>query len=186
MRFGVADETDERVEPVDLGVLWDIGAPMPHLLQREDHAFLVFYLREPDQAKVPDVGVIEWFFCGGAALGGLNDEAFAGHPLYGRGLDRLGYEAGEVRGSRWIAEWEQANRVHRDHSTARFAGYRHFILAFHDSTFECVAGGFISYRTGKRLDQVVSELARCVVEEVAAPYEVALEDRVWRPRGPAA
>jgi len=66
-----------------------------------------------------------------------NDEALNAHPLYGRGL--RDYEFAEVENSLWMAELEQANRVHPDHSPRSFADLRHFILPFHDSTFECVA-----------------------------------------------
>jgi hypothetical protein len=70
-------------------------------------------------------------------LGAPNDESLNAHPLYGRGLRR--YEFAEVEDSPWIAELEEANRVHPSHSPDAFADLRHFILPFHDSTFECVA-----------------------------------------------
>ena len=34
------------------------------------------------------------------------------------------------------------NSVHPYHKKAHFEPYRHFVFAFHDSTFECVARGF--------------------------------------------
>jgi hypothetical protein len=43
------------------------------------------------------------------------------------------------RDSPWIAALERRNRVHRLHDPERFASRRHFILPFHDSTFECIA-----------------------------------------------
>jgi hypothetical protein len=47
-----------------------------------------------------------------------------------------------VDGSRWIAEWELANRVHRDHDAHRCRKLRHYLLELHDERFECVAAGF--------------------------------------------
>ena len=70
-------------------------------------------------------------------LGSPNDETLNAHPLHGSGLRH--YEFAEVENSPWIAELEQANRVHPSHSPESFADLRHFILPFHDSTFECVA-----------------------------------------------
>jgi hypothetical protein len=32
---------------LDLGVAWDIGAPLPHQLASEGRTFLIFYLRDP-------------------------------------------------------------------------------------------------------------------------------------------
>ena len=70
-------------------------------------------------------------------LGAPNDETLNAHPLYSRGLQP--YEFAEVENSPWIAALEKANRVHPHHSPGVFADLRHFILPFHDSTFECVA-----------------------------------------------
>jgi len=39
------------------------------------------------------------------------------------------------------------NAVHPRHSDAHFAALRHFVLTFHDATFECVAA---SYSVSKR------------------------------------
>ena len=51
----------EQVIPLDLGVRWDPGAPMPHLLQSENRTYLVFYLMEAvqgwDQTTVEVVDV---------------------------------------------------------------------------------------------------------------------------------
>lgn len=35
------------------------------------------------------------------------------------------------------------NAVHPSHLPESYSAYRHFILAFHDSTFECVAKGYL-------------------------------------------
>jgi hypothetical protein len=50
VRFGHDRDTAEKVEPVDFGLVWDIGAPTPHLIQSEHRTFLAFYLSEPDPA----------------------------------------------------------------------------------------------------------------------------------------
>jgi RimJ/RimL family protein N-acetyltransferase len=127
-------DTAERVEPVDFGLVWDVGAPTPHLIQAEHRAFLAFYLSEPDPT---------W------------DGTWVREDS-----PRRGYASAEVLGSPWIGEWEEANRVHDYHSPKQFADYRHFILQFHDSTFECVAKGFISYRTRLSMPSLLAELAR--------------------------
>jgi hypothetical protein len=73
-------------------------------------------------------------------LGPPNDEAFSGHPLAGRGL--APYRVFEVDGSSWLKSLERMNAVHPAHRPEHFADYKHFIFAFHDSTFECIAKGF--------------------------------------------
>jgi hypothetical protein len=188
VRFGNDRGPEERLVPVDVGLDMDFGAPIPHLIQAEHRAFLAFRLSEPDPTwdgtwvKVvspsdedeSELGVIEWLRCGGAVLGGLNEEAFHGHPLWKRGPEDapIGFTSSEVLGSRWISEWEEANRVHEAHSPSQFADYRHFIIPFHDSTFECVAKGFIAYRTRQSMSSLLIELARRVVDNRPLNFEL--------------
>jgi hypothetical protein len=44
-----------------------------------------------------------------------------------------------VHDSVWIARLESQNRVHPQHNPAPYQALRHFILLFHDSTFEVLA-----------------------------------------------
>jgi len=44
---------------------------------------------------------------------------------------------------------ERMNAVHPQHTSQLFARYRHFVFAFHDTTFECVAESFdVAVHTG--------------------------------------
>ena len=70
-------------------------------------------------------------------FGSPNDEAFDGHPLASRGLDP--YTTSEVFESSWRAALIATNRVHPAHSDAHFDGVRHFVIAFMERTFECLA-----------------------------------------------
>jgi hypothetical protein len=69
-----------------------------------------------------------------------NDEAFHGHPLMGRGLHAYG--AFRVVNSPWIAELASINAVHERDDPQLWSGLTHYLLGFHDSTFECFAAGF--------------------------------------------
>jgi hypothetical protein len=77
--------------------------------------------------------------------GSPNDEAFSGHPLSKRGLTPYG--AFEIKNSTWIRQLMEMNRVHPHHKDESFSACRHFVLSFHDSTFECVASSY-SLKTG--------------------------------------
>ena len=66
-----------------------------------------------------------------------NDEALLGHPLYERGLRP--YAAFEIENTSWVRALDKLNRVHPRHSPRLFAGLKHFIFAFHESVFECIA-----------------------------------------------
>jgi hypothetical protein len=176
--------TNERVRPTEVGLRWDGGAPLPHLLQSELRTFLAFYLDDPSRdgtrgegvdptsTKPAPIGVIEWLSCMGAVLGGPNDEAYHGHRLWEQGLSSVGaYRAAEVDGSAWVAELERSSRVHESHRPEAYTEYRHFILGFHDSTFECVAAGFRAFRADDSMPHVLAILAVAVDQRAELPFE---------------
>jgi hypothetical protein len=159
---------------------------MPHLLQSESRTFLVFYRPDPPAGwdgtfvEVVDptspapaaLGIVEWIRCRGAVLGGPNDEASAGHRQWNQGLSDVGwYRAAEVLNSRWIVDLETANRVHPQHRPERFAAYRHFILGFHDSTFECIATGFRAWTTSSSMPDALATLAKHLDDQSDLPFD---------------
>lgn len=147
------DAQDEVVELSD-APRPDIGAPLPLVLADEHHLLLAYLVSEPDPAwegsyttiVSPDsdgltVAIVHFRRPSAHLFGPPNDEAFAGHLLASRGLRP--YRVFEVRHSSWLGKLERMNAVHPQHDRERFlAGRRHFVFAFHDSTFECVARGF--------------------------------------------
>ena len=92
------------------------------------------------QESVEPVAIVRFHRPAAHMFGPPNDEAFSGHPLADRGLQPYG--AYEVRGSSWIRRLERMNSVHPSHSPESYRLLRHVILAFHDTTFECVARSF--------------------------------------------
>jgi hypothetical protein len=153
-------------------VRWDAGAPLPHLLRNDHRCLLTFYVREPDPAwdgtsvtmKDPGSGqaeslaLVEFAGCVSARLGSPNDEVFGGHPLSGKGLD--GYTAQEVLNSRWLAELEAINSVHRCYDPARWRRRHHYVLWFHDTTFECVAESFQVERYRESMADLLARACR--------------------------
>ena len=143
--------------PVELSSLpqSSVGAPCPMLVADEHSLRLAFYVEEGRltgawlQATVRpaaqhDSGELCAVVCFSSVyahmFGPPNDEAFSGHPLAPRGLNP--YAAFEVANSSWLRSLEKMNAVHPYHRPERFELYKHFILSFHDSTFECVAKSF--------------------------------------------
>ena len=47
-RLLAAARGEEHAVPLDFPVRWDIGAPLPHVIQNDYKTFLTFYIREPD------------------------------------------------------------------------------------------------------------------------------------------
>lgn len=145
-------EVDDRDSVIELRDVPkpDVGAPLPAVVAAEHQLELLYIVAEPDpnwdgtyvNVVGPDsqgqlVARITFERPYAHMFGPPNDEAFSGHPLASRGLSP--YAAWEVRDSSWIRTLERMNSVHPYHSAGLFSDFRHFIFAFHDTTFECVA-----------------------------------------------
>ena len=127
-----------------------VGAPIPVVLGDERSLHLVYFVQNTPEGwdgstvrvvgldtKAEPLAVVTFRACYASMFGPPNDEAFAGHPLADRGLHP--YSAFEIRPSSWLRQLERMNSVHPHHKPERFDELRHFVFAFHDSTFECVA-----------------------------------------------
>ena len=130
------------------------GAPLPLVVATEQSLALAYLVEQQDRSwdgtsvRVVDpategemVALIEFRRPRAHLLGPPNDEAFGSHPLAPHGLRP--YAAFEIQESSWIRSLERANRIHPAHHRAQFAALRHFVFAFHDSVFECVAESYI-------------------------------------------
>lgn len=137
--------------PLELGVRWSPGAPLPHVLSSGMRSFVAFYLDEPDpdwdgtyvrvvdptKASEESLALAEFKGSVAVKLGPPNDEVLHGHPLHGRGL--AGYGAYIVENSRWLAEVIEINRVHERFDPQAWQEKQHFLLVFHDETVEAIA-----------------------------------------------
>ncbi|MGV3491595.1 MAG: hypothetical protein ACO1OG_09770 [Devosia sp.] len=124
----------DSVVPLDDFPKMDFGAPLPEV-HATGHWVEVSYHVADDfdapRARVRFSGMMAHY------LGWPNEEVYMAHPLYGRGL--LPGSAYEVLNSSWREELMIRNRAHRYHRDEHFAAYRHFVIFFHDETFECLA-----------------------------------------------
>jgi hypothetical protein len=119
-----------------------VGAPCPTLIAEEHGLRLAYYLEHcPDDRGKEDACLVVKFHAPYAHMfGPPNDEAFSGHPLASRGL--APYRVFEIENSSWLKCLERMNSVHPYHRPERYAEYKHFVFAFHDSAFECIAKDF--------------------------------------------
>ena len=167
-------DANDRVITLRTAPLCDGGAPLPFVLAHENRLLLAYVLREPDPAwEGTTVEAVTPHTSGRAVaivsfrrpychmFGPPNDEAFSGHPLADRGLKR--YTVAEVERSSWIRGLEAMNAVHPYHKPEHFADYRHFIFAFHDSTFECVAEDFTVEVQHGSMRAAVQQMAHRIV-----------------------
>lgn len=167
---------EEYAVPLDFPVEWDIGAPLPHLLINDYRALLSFYVREPDpnwdgsyvtlkdpsDGSVESLALVEFTSCRSARLGAPNDEVFEGHPLAGKGLDE--YSAQLVKNSRWIQELQAINSVHRMYNPDAWRDLNHYVLWFHDSTFECIAKSFTVHIYRGNMVDMLNRMAQRILE----------------------
>ena len=171
------DERD-RVVPLDDLPQSSVGAPCPLVMQDEHAVVVAYYLDapppgwtgetvrivDPEVSDEPAALVIFRRVCA-SMFGPPNDEAFRGHPLAARGLRP--YSAARIEDSSWIRILERINSVHPYHRPERYAKLRHFVLAFHDSTFECVAGGYDLVLATGPLDGLTGQMLALLREGVA-------------------
>ena len=160
---------EETAMLLEWPVPWDGGAPLPHLLANGHATMLLYYaldiepgwdgttvqVTDPSSPAVRRLALAQFEWCHAITFGGPNDEVFGGHRLVGHGFGG-GYDAFEVRNSRWVEEAIAVNSVHHRFDPDNWKDLRHFFLAFHDETVEVLARG---YR----------------VEELTVPFKEALE-----------
>jgi hypothetical protein len=109
----------------------DAGAPLPSISADENSLF-VRYSTDAGKVAVVYFRLYDCF-----TFGSPGDETLIGHRLFGRGLGF--YSTHRVENSAWIAQLERQNSVHPQHDKERFLlNKTHYIITFHDTTFECV------------------------------------------------
>ena len=160
-------------EVIDFGVQWDSGAPLSHIVSNGSTTVLVCRANDlrpdwdgtnPQSVSTSDEGtLIELTFrsCSSIKFGSPSDEVLHGHPLYGRGLEF--YEAHKIHNSGWIEELEAIQESHHRYRGPGSVRGNHYILAFHDETFEAVAE-HVDVRTVQgTIGELLSTAARSIV-----------------------
>jgi len=165
------DSRDSVVELTDVPQS-DVGAPCPAIVAAEHHLDLLYLVSESDPNWDGTYVTVVGPDSGGVLVarvtferpyahmfGPPNDEAFSGHPLSDRGLSS--YSAAEVRDSSWIRKLERMNSVHPYHNPSTFEQFRHFIFAFHDTTFECIAWRYNTHLERGSISAVATTRPAC-------------------------
>jgi hypothetical protein len=168
---------EQYAQVIDIDPLWDVGAPLPHLISNGSRAFVVCLARQPDPDwdgtyvtvvspadQHPSLFVVlELRGCHEIRFGGPNDEAIEGHPLHGRGL--AGYGAHEVLNSAWIEDAIKVNSVHPNHSDAPFRQLHHYALLFHDEMIEALAQDIESRLVTGTMRAILQDLVGRLIEQ---------------------
>lgn len=161
---------DEIVE-LDLGIRPEAAVSGAVCLQTETGTFLTFNaMRSTDRMSsngtpcVEHAGtvVVEFKRCLVSRFGYPNDEARWGIPRY----KNVSYGIYEIRNSTWIKELVRLNR-YRFPETKDDYVRRHFLFAFHDDTFECLADGLSLEVVKEPYDVIFERLRRRALGEGA-------------------
>jgi hypothetical protein len=135
----------ETITGLDLGCSPEAAISGAVLVQTERSTFLTFNAMRPTDQMSPygrpymkDAGtaLVEFEVCSITKFGYPNDEAWSGIPR----TKGLAYGIFEVHNSQWIRELTALNR-HSFPNTPDDVRSRHSLFLFHDSSFECIAGG---------------------------------------------
>lgn len=139
---------------LDFPVVWDIGAPLPHVFANDWSVFLVFLtavddpawdgsyakVMSPSNPEAQTYAIVEFHAPESVRFGSPNEDVHSGHLLYGKGQEP--YTAQTVENSLWRAEVEAINKVHPYYKAERWQRIKHYIFWFHDTTFECLAHSY--------------------------------------------
>jgi hypothetical protein len=156
---GFSHVSDDIIE-LDLGVRPEAAVSGVLCLQTEAATFLTFNAMRATDRMSPYGGpfmeragtaVVEFKRCLVSRFGYPNDEARWGIPQY----KDVAYGIYEVQNSTWIKEVVRLNRYRFPDTEDDYVG-KHFLFAFHDDTFECLA----------------DDMALEIVDE---PYDVTFE-----------
>jgi hypothetical protein len=135
--------TPDEIIELDLGISPEAAVSGAVCLQTERGTFLTFNAMKPTDRMSPFDGpymeeagtaIVEFKRCLIARFGYPNDEARWGIPRF----KNVSYGIYEVRNSTWIREVIEMNRYQFPNTTDHYVA-KHFLFAFHDDTFECLA-----------------------------------------------
>jgi hypothetical protein len=154
---------DQYAVPLDLGFSPEAAVSAPVVIQNDYCTVLTFNAVTilPDGARgKAGTAIVEFDLCSWTSFGYPNDEALAGHPLYGRGL--AAYGVFEVHNSHWVRRMTEQNKV--SFPNTEDSDERHFVFSFHDSTFECISRGIkTSSLSTAPYENTFSEISRKIL-----------------------
>lgn len=125
----------------------DAGTPEPTLCATEQTVKLAYFAstrwcRAHALRDREALVVVTFHSVAAISFGAPNDELLTcgGHALARFGL--APYRFCRVEGSPWIADLRRMSLLHPSSTGDAYARDVHLVLPFHDSTIECVAGGY--------------------------------------------
>ena len=153
----------EQINRIDVGFVPEAAVSGAVLLQSEYSTYLIFRAMKPvpgsDRFEDGGHAVCEFVDCMIAKFGYPNDEAWSAIPR----TREFDYDLYEVTNSQWNREIVVLNR-HAFPDTPDLS-QRHFLILFHDSSFECLANDMRGELTSEPLTTILSRLSERIAAE---------------------
>lgn len=146
----------ERVSIIDVGFVPEAAISGPVLLQSEEATFLIFnaMIFDAETKSYDDAGLAVCHFpgCIATKFGFPDDQAWSKMPR----TCGLGYDVCEDFDSEW--KQEVVRQIGYAISTHSDLPVRHFIILFHESSFECLAKYIETELTKEPFSRVMTRL----------------------------
>lgn len=161
-----------KVAQLNLKYPMDVGSPVPKIFASGHHLKL-FYFANPERGIVDDIverdpisdrgiGIINFSSCLLFKFGTPNDEILEGHPYFELGLGF--YDLFEIQESDWLNQVKEIGKVHQGFTETMYEKYRHFVITFHDNTFECLAKKYEESYSIKSMAEIITDQVKGLIE----------------------
>ncbi len=160
----------EFADAIDWTPRWSGGAPCPHVVASGRKTYLLYLVDttepswegatvrvvNPAALRREKLALVTFERCHAHTFGAPNRDDDV-HRLSGRGF--AGYGAYRIESSHWLA-----SEKHHDGSSDYWNGLHHYLLAFHDELFECIAATWSIEVVDTSFDEALQRLARLVLQ----------------------
>ncbi|MBP9899959.1 MAG: hypothetical protein V9H26_17270 [Verrucomicrobiota bacterium] len=156
-------------KPIDIGCVPSVSGSGETFIQAElSDAFIIFGAvakTKESGGRYDDIG---WAFvrlkhCQQSKFGYPNDEAFPGHPLYGKGFSGVGVF--EVINSNWEQILREQNRISFPDSPPWPWELKHLIFAFKENVLECLVKDFEARIENRPFAELLAEATAKIVRD---------------------
>ncbi len=161
--------SSDTIVELNIGIRPEAAVSGGKLFQTEQSTFLTFNAMRPTDRMSPPGGLymedagtalFEFQRCLLTLFGYPNDEARGGIPRFAG----VSYGIYEVQNSTWAKEVVRMNRYRFPNTTDDYVS-KHYLFAFHDSTFECLADNFKCEVVTEPFEAVLKRITGRVVKE---------------------
>jgi len=136
-------------EPIDLEFMHYYQY---YVLSNKHNTYIIYNNHESKEV----INTIKFMHVYDMSYGGLNDEVYEAHDLYGSGLDIVGEYI--VRNSPWISKLQDQNKIHSNYNQDDWTSLNHYLIRLKEGEFNCIASGFEIDRFDSTFEKIVQKV----------------------------